>query len=283
MCSRIGDRSGPFARIPRRRHRAAAFEIPSAPARVHVPRLYPQRSPAPLLQRPRRLSARVLCRVIAVSEQMKADMVASGVASEKVSVITNAVSTGSRRRVRRTARNPVEAERRKRRLRVRIRRPAERREGSAHLLQAAGRLWRKSPPSTSCWSVRARAERARRLQSRAGLNGHVHFAGFQSETSSWFQAMDAFVLPSLTEGTPMALLEAMALRAARNRYVRRRGAGRLVARRKRPAGSASRFDSLARRDGPGDVELHFAKDAVGGRAPDRPRGIRRGGLGQEGA
>jgi glycosyltransferase involved in cell wall biosynthesis len=38
----------------------------------------------------------------------------------------------------------------------------------------------------------------------------VTFAGFQRDTDSWFAAMDAFVLPSLTEGTPVALLQAMA-------------------------------------------------------------------------
>jgi len=41
-------------------------------------------------------------------------------------------------------------------------------------------------------------------------NGHVVFAGFQENTEQWLTAMDVFALPSLTEGTPMALLEAMA-------------------------------------------------------------------------
>jgi glycosyltransferase involved in cell wall biosynthesis len=39
----------------------------------------------------------------------------------------------------------------------------------------------------------------------------VFFAGFQNEIETWLPAMDVFVLPSLTEGTPMSLLEAMAL------------------------------------------------------------------------
>jgi glycosyltransferase involved in cell wall biosynthesis len=38
----------------------------------------------------------------------------------------------------------------------------------------------------------------------------IIFTGFQNEIESWLPAMDFFVLPSLTEGTPMALLEAMA-------------------------------------------------------------------------
>jgi glycosyltransferase involved in cell wall biosynthesis len=41
------------------------------------------------------------------------------------------------------------------------------------------------------------------------LNKHVIFAGFQSNVFDIFPGFDIFVLPSLTEGTPMALLEAM--------------------------------------------------------------------------
>jgi len=49
-----------------------------------------------------------------------------------------------------------------------------------------------------------------RLVKDRGLEGRVVFAGFQSDVLSWLPALDVFVLPSLTEGTPMALLEAMA-------------------------------------------------------------------------
>ena len=42
-----------------------------------------------------------------------------------------------------------------------------------------------------------------------GIGKHVLFAGFQKEVSKFIPSFDVFVLPSLTEGTPMALLEAM--------------------------------------------------------------------------
>ena len=42
------------------------------------------------------------------------------------------------------------------------------------------------------------------------LRGNVIFAGFQNDVSGILPAFDIFVLPSLTEGTSMALLEAMA-------------------------------------------------------------------------
>jgi len=44
----------------------------------------------------------------------------------------------------------------------------------------------------------------------SGLQNEVVCAGFQTDIEAWLPAFDVFVLPSLTEGTPMALLEAMA-------------------------------------------------------------------------
>lgn len=48
------------------------------------------------------------------------------------------------------------------------------------------------------------------LVKEEGIKHNVVFAGFQADIESWLPAMDVFVLPSLTEGTPMSLLEAMA-------------------------------------------------------------------------
>ncbi|RMG01840.1 MAG: glycosyltransferase family 1 protein [Planctomycetota bacterium] len=45
---------------------------------------------------------------------------------------------------------------------------------------------------------------------RAGREGNVVFAGFQVDPVPWYRAADAFVLPSLREGLPNVLLEAMA-------------------------------------------------------------------------
>lgn len=43
-----------------------------------------------------------------------------------------------------------------------------------------------------------------------GISEHVVFLGHREDTKELVQAMDIFVLPSLSEGIPMALLEAMA-------------------------------------------------------------------------
>jgi len=43
-----------------------------------------------------------------------------------------------------------------------------------------------------------------------GISEDVVFAGYREDTDDLLRAMDIFVLPSLSEGIPMALLEAMA-------------------------------------------------------------------------
>lgn len=50
------------------------------------------------------------------------------------------------------------------------------------------------------------------LASRLGLNQRVHQIGFRSDVPALLATADAFALPSLTEGMPNALLEAMASR-----------------------------------------------------------------------
>jgi glycosyltransferase involved in cell wall biosynthesis len=43
-----------------------------------------------------------------------------------------------------------------------------------------------------------------------GVSDRIHFVGRQEDIPSWLAAMDVFVLPSLFEGLPLSILEAMA-------------------------------------------------------------------------
>jgi glycosyltransferase involved in cell wall biosynthesis len=52
-------------------------------------------------------------------------------------------------------------------------------------------------------------EKLRRISREYGISGRVIFTGFLQSPETFMNQIDIFVLPSLTEGTPMALLEAM--------------------------------------------------------------------------
>jgi len=151
-------------------------------------------------------------RVIAVSEQMKGDLMAKGVVGERIQVIPNAMDVGHK--------VAGEAARGVTRARMGIRddefvfgfvgRLSEE-KGLRHLLEAL-RRW---VPGDSQWRLILVGEGPQReaLEQTVrdfGLTAKVKFAGFQRDTGAWYPAMDAFVLPSLTEGTPMVVLEAMA-------------------------------------------------------------------------
>lgn len=85
-------------------------------------------------------------------------------------------------------------------------------KGHRHLL-AAAQLLIKEEPRTRLLIV-GLGPLAGPLQAEArrmGLNGHVVFTGFRSDATSLIAAADVYVLPSLLEGLPVSLLEAMAL------------------------------------------------------------------------
>jgi glycosyltransferase involved in cell wall biosynthesis len=48
--------------------------------------------------------------------------------------------------------------------------------------------------------------------SQLGIRERVYFAGFQGNCTEWMQILDCLVQPSLTEGTPNAVLEALCLK-----------------------------------------------------------------------
>ncbi len=86
-------------------------------------------------------------------------------------------------------------------------------KGHKYLLQAVSNL-RKTIPGVVCLLVGDGPERAR-LESMAqelGIADGVVFAGRRDDVPSLLPRFDLFVLPSLSEGLPMALLEAQAAR-----------------------------------------------------------------------
>lgn len=84
-------------------------------------------------------------------------------------------------------------------------------KGYAHLLRAMQEVVLQYP---GCRLIIAGdgplKEELESLRDRLGLNQFVHFAGFIEDMGEFFRRIDVFLMPSLSEGLPIALLEAMA-------------------------------------------------------------------------
>jgi glycosyltransferase involved in cell wall biosynthesis len=86
-------------------------------------------------------------------------------------------------------------------------------KGQAYLLRACAAVARAFPDFVLL--VAGRGEQLGSLEEEArslGIGGNVKFLGFREDVPSLLQAMDVFVLPSVSEGLPLSILEAMALR-----------------------------------------------------------------------
>ena len=148
--------------------------------------------------------------VVAVSDEIRADVVASGVPANKVTTIDNGISVPTRDPA---ARDSVRAEfavAGDEQLLVQIGRLA-RSKRSDLLLEAVARL-----PQAARIRIllvgeggerQALLERAREL----GLGERVTFCGYRTDAHRILSAADLFVLSSNKEGLPIVLLEAMAL------------------------------------------------------------------------
>jgi glycosyltransferase involved in cell wall biosynthesis/protein-tyrosine-phosphatase len=86
-------------------------------------------------------------------------------------------------------------------------------KGHASLLRAARRILQRHPGVTFLIVGSGPLESGLRAEAASlGIDGACVFAGARQDVHDLIAAMDVFVLPSLDEGIPMALLEAMALR-----------------------------------------------------------------------
>jgi len=83
-------------------------------------------------------------------------------------------------------------------------------KGHQHLIDALARLAERHPQLHLAIAGRGELEGALAARARDhGLQGRVHLLGLRSDIPALLAAADLFVLPSLSEGLPLALLEAM--------------------------------------------------------------------------
>lgn len=89
-----------------------------------------------------------------------------------------------------------------------------REKGHRYLLDAFASLQKMLPgqPMQLVLLGEGREEAALRAQARRlGIEAQVCFAGFQTKAASWMQVMDCLVHPSVSDGIPNTVLEAMLL------------------------------------------------------------------------
>ena len=87
----------------------------------------------------------------------------------------------------------------------------EQTKGQEILLQAFAVVYRKHPDSWLVLAGKGKLERQlRNIATELNIQEHVLFLGHRSDVPEILKACDVFVLPSIAEGLPSALLEAMA-------------------------------------------------------------------------
>ncbi|MDD1778798.1 MAG: glycosyltransferase family 4 protein [Candidatus Helarchaeota archaeon] len=152
-------------------------------------------------------------RIISVSEKLKDDLVGKGVSPLRIVIIENAFGGNSNQELQ------IETRKTKRKLLNicdadfvlgYVGRVSEE-KGINYLILASSMADRMDiPVKVIIIGEGTEKGKLEELAKRVGIEDKVIFAGFQSDVENWLSAMDVFVLPSLTEGTPMSLLEAMA-------------------------------------------------------------------------
>lgn len=84
-----------------------------------------------------------------------------------------------------------------------------RRKNHRIVLSALAQLEREDVCYVICGKGECRRQLVRQAE-RLGISSRIRLAGFQEDLTEFYQSADLFVLPSLQEGMPAALMEAMA-------------------------------------------------------------------------
>ena len=84
-------------------------------------------------------------------------------------------------------------------------------KGQTYLLQAMARVVHRFPQTVCLIAGRGELSEALRREANAlNLNGNLKLLGYRTDVPELLSAMELFVLPSLSEGLPLSLLEAQA-------------------------------------------------------------------------
>jgi glycosyltransferase involved in cell wall biosynthesis len=164
-----------------------------------------------LYERLDKRAMRRFAHVVAVSNEIEADLLASGVARERVSYVANGLEAQLPHHDARTAIRRELGMAPDHALILRVGRLA-RSKGNDVLLRALGRGPMPVPWKLALLGDGEEQTALRVLAEQLGIAVNVAFVGFKSNVADYLAAADVFTIPSLQEGLPMVLLEAMAAR-----------------------------------------------------------------------
>lgn len=157
-------------------------------------------------------------RIIVVSEALKNDLTHFGIPAQRIAVIQNAVEDPlpekTREQCRAAKRAVLEVSNDVFLIGYVGRLSPE--KGLLGFLEACAMMRKESSIPFKVVLIGSGSELSKLMAfcESSKLNDVVIFLGFQPDVQTWLPALDLFVLPSLTEGTPMALLEAMSAEVA---------------------------------------------------------------------
>lgn len=152
-------------------------------------------------------------KIIAVSDDIKDNLAKIGIKKSKIRVILNSVESNSDRSALKFSRMqiPSNLDLQDEDLVLGYVGRLSEEKGTKFLIEAVSSLDQAKVPVKLLLIGDGHQKRElERLVQEKGLNRKVLFVGFQDRIEVWLKMLDVFVLPSLSEGTPMALLEAMA-------------------------------------------------------------------------
>jgi glycosyltransferase involved in cell wall biosynthesis len=144
-------------------------------------------------------------RIITVCGPFRDQLAAAGVPRDRISVIGNAIEASTL---------PLSAAPKNTRTAVAIGRLSAE-KGHRYLLSAMAHLRRAHPELDARLVLVGDGPERGNLEKQAaelGLREHVRFAGHQTDPQPFYAQANVFVLPSLSEGSPLVLLEAMLAR-----------------------------------------------------------------------
>jgi glycosyltransferase involved in cell wall biosynthesis len=151
-------------------------------------------------------------KVVAVSDPIREELTNYGIKKDKVNVIFNGIEL-------KTWCNEKWNDENKFKMRIGLRKESfvlglfgrlYDQKGHEFLFRSLGIL-KKDNIELICVGDGPLKARLKKLSEQLGLDQNIHFLGFRNDIKRLLNITDIFVMPSLDEGLPMALLEAMAM------------------------------------------------------------------------